>query len=329
VNYQAQLFGWFAFIRAVHFGACLLVFGVFAFDRFIVAPIQVRGIDLIRLWLPIARTLMGFALPVVLLSGAAWFAVVAINMSGLAPREALGYDNLSLVWTTQFGRLWKLRGALWIGALAGSIAVAVLRNRQLLRTTFTWLGLTCGGFLAASLAWSGHGQDGDAIAPWHLAADALHILIGGLWPLGLLPLAMLLFELLKGYKPDEMDTADRPGIIYEITCRFSASSLASVGILSVTGLVNSWFLVGPIANLYHTRYGQMLLIKVGVFLLMIAIGAINLRYLKPRLSSGVDQNRATAARRLWINVSLEIALTIGILVIIGILGLLPPGVGMD
>jgi len=79
VNYEAQLFGWFSFIRAVHFGACLLVFGVFAFDRFIVAPIQERGTDLIRLWLPIARALTGLALPVALLSGAAWFAVVAIG----------------------------------------------------------------------------------------------------------------------------------------------------------------------------------------------------------------------------------------------------------
>ena len=34
---------WFILTRAIHFGACLLLFGMFAFDRFVAVSVVSRG----------------------------------------------------------------------------------------------------------------------------------------------------------------------------------------------------------------------------------------------------------------------------------------------
>jgi putative copper resistance protein D len=297
---------WFAVARAVHFGTCLLLFSVVGFDRFIA-----RGLGG-RAWDSSVRWLIWLALPAALLSGGAWLAFTAIAMSGLPARQALQLEILRLVWNqTHFGFLWHLRLLCWL-----AVAVALfLRQWPSLRAAGTWAALVGAALLLLSLAWAGHGQIGPH-AHWHLLADSLHLLAAGFWPAGLLPFALLLYRLRR------QEAAEKWNRILTITRRFSAMSVASVAILAATGLINSWFMVGSVKNLWLTEYGKVLSIKIVCFVIMAGIGAINLLRLKPRL--GVDAEGPGVAARMQRNVVGELVLAGVIIAVVGVLGLLPP-----
>lgn len=320
MDHDGYITAWFAATRTVHFGSCLLVFGVCVFDRLVLASVgEQEQVAIGPRWRPAARMLLLLALSAALLSGASWLALVAIEMSGLSPGQAVHLDVLRLVWDqTQFGKLWQLRTILWLATAIAVILLVAVRWQSNWRKALTWVVVALGGLLAASLAWSGHGQTGGPVA-WHLLADALHILVIGVWPIGLLPLILVLFAKRGVAAPNKWIN------ISLLVRRFSAISLAGVAVLVATGLANSWFLVGSVSNLTATTYGRVLLIKIGLFCAIVAIGAVNLLRLKPRLSMGrVDENRDAAAARLRWNVLMELALASAILVVVGILGLLPP-----
>jgi copper resistance protein D len=70
-----------------------------------------------------------------------------------------------------------------------------------------------------------------------------------------------------------------------------------------------------------------LLLKIALFLAMIAIAAVNRLQLTPRLVAGATERAAgDALRQLRRNVAVEIAAGAGILAIVAILGVTPPGI---
>jgi copper resistance protein D len=347
---ETQLNAWLVAARAVHFGACLLAFGIVAFNQWIAAPALIKDASFAtERWHRSVRRMVGSSLALALVSGAGWFTLNAISMSGLAPREALQPDVLRIVLTdTHFGKLWELRGLLWIVSLIAlaiprfalrpspltpSLLAAAVRpswdrpplqaatalgvdSTRFRRNSILLIGT---GALAASLAWAGHGTEGSA-PNIHLAADALHILIGGLWPAGLLPFVLLLTHLRRHTRPEKWHA------IASATRRFSATSLAGVIVLAGTGVINSLFLIGSLSDLVTTPYGKTLTAKILVFLAMVALGALNLLRWKPRLTSASDDRTAHAAGRLRVNVALELALGAIVLLLVGLLGLLPPAI---
>jgi putative copper resistance protein D len=190
------------------------------------------------------------------------------------------------------------------------------------RAVLGWIGLVLNASLVASLAWAGHGLfNGNFL---HLAIDISHLLVSAVWPAGLLPFAMILTKL-------RAETSDEKWMtIWKITRRFSNISLAAVILLTISGILNSWPLVGSVSGLFSTPYGRVLLIKIGLFGLMIAIGAVNLFYLMPHMPHRAAADTDAVARkmpfRLQINVDVEIALGMLVMLAVGLLGLLTPAV---
>jgi putative copper resistance protein D len=301
---------YFILTRAVHFGACLLFFGVFAFDRFVATTISANGKTGIgNYWQTRVRFFNLILLPIILLSGIAWFALVARTMSG----QSLTPEILKTVWTqTQFGTVWKWRLIFWLAAAVAATLFYFSKPQKTLQKNLTWLQLFFNGALLGSLAWAGHGQEDSR---WHLLADVLHLLVSGFWPMGLLPLILLLRRLRQTSEPA------RWKLIAALVRRFSALSLASVALLAATGFVNSWFLVGSFSNLFEQPYGRWLLVKIILFIFAVAIGAVNLLRLKPRL---LTESAETSLAQLQINVRWELAFGTAIIVVVGILGILPP-----
>jgi copper resistance protein D len=272
---------WLAAARAAHLAACLLMFGLCVFDRLITRHLA---------WPPIRRWLTWIVLPLALISGAAWLALVTIDMSG-------SIDGLSIVWhQTTFGRIWQLRLCLW---LALCVAASVSR----------WTALILSALLLASLAWAGHGQIGRPTT-LHLAADAIHLLTAGCWPAGLLPFGLLLTRL------RHTDRAAIPNI----THRFSVMAVACVTLLTLTGLANSCYLLSRPSDLLWTTYGRVLMVKVILFILTVSLGAMNILHLKPRLTPTPREAAEKLQRNLWT----EVVLVIGIICVVAVLGLLPP-----
>jgi putative copper resistance protein D len=305
---------WFILARVVHFSSCLLFFGTFAFDRLVAAGISRAGPDeALVYWRSRARLFSMILLPVILLSGILWLALVSWNISG----QPLTMKILEIVWTqTQFGTVCFWRLFFWLAAAIVSGIALVLKPTSGFQNSLAWLGFLLGGCLLGSLAWAGHGQES---SPWHLWADVLHLLVAGCWPGGLLPLFLCLRKL-----PPATDSANL-ATTASLVRRFSALSLASVALLTATGLVNSWFLVGSLGNLSGQVYGRWLLLKVVLFFLAISIGAVNLLSLKPRLSTEKPPAaEKAAALRLQFNVQMELLLAAAIVIVVAILGILPP-----
>jgi len=99
---------------------------------------------------------------------------------------------------------------------------------------------------------------------------------------------------------------------------FSPIALASALILAGTGATAGWRLVGSLAGYVESPYGRVLLLKVALFALVAALGAINWRRITPLLGSP-DGDR-TMAR----SASLEFLLGQAVLVVTAILVRMAP-----
>ncbi|MGH7115130.1 MAG: CopD family protein, partial [Stellaceae bacterium] len=150
-----------------------------------------------------------------------------------------------------------------------------------------------------------------------------HLLAAGAWLGSLLPLALLLAEARRVGDPLWAALARRA------VRRFSLLAALSVAILFAAGLVNTWFLAGTAPALIGTIYGRLLLTKIAIFATMVTIGAVNLLRMAPRLApiaDGRPPTRWTAAvDHLRRNAVVEAGLGLIVLAIVGLLGILPPG----
>lgn len=181
-----------------------------------------------------------------------------------------------------------------------------------------------GAVAVASLAWSGHGAaDEGSLGLVHLAADVLHLLAAAAWVGALLALAVLVLRARGLASTPDLKSA-QDGL-----AGFSGVGTLVVATLVLTGLVNSWFLIGPshLGALFTTDYGRLLLVKLAIFGAMLCLAAANRFLLTPRLARELTGASTTGAavRALRISVSAETALVILILVAVSWLGtLIPP-----
>jgi putative copper resistance protein D len=155
----------------------------------------------------------------------------------------------------------------------------------------------------------------------HLGADALHLLVAALWVGSLAPLLLLLR--LARQCNDETWAA----IASHVTRRFSTLGLMSVGTLFVTGLVNSWILVGSMEGLVRTDYGRLVLAKIALFGAMASVAAVNRWRLTPQLSEPpATRPQIEALQGLTRNIGIEIVLGLSAFAVVGVLGTLHPAI---
>ena len=307
--------------RAIHFAATLSVAGAVFFQVFIAGPALRAAGDRTRLS-AIVRLQLAYiawiALLLCAISGAAWLVITAQSMSGADLSDVFSEDVLGTVLLqTGFGQDWIARLVLLL-LLAGML-VPLLSPRQ---TKPVWINVAVVALaagLAGSLAWAGHAVGAEGIeGTVHPAADFVHLVAAAAWVGTLLPLALLLA--MAGN--DTMSVA----IARIATIRFSAFGIGSVATLLVTGTINAWYLAGSIAALTETDYGRLLLLKIALFLVMVAIAAVNRLHLTPRLVQGADSATiADALRQLRRNASLEVAIGAIIIAVVAALGTNPPG----
>jgi putative copper resistance protein D len=308
--------------RLLHYAATVSLEGTFVFWCLIAWPAFHRTKASQAFQARLDRRLFALAwasLLVALASGAAWLVIVASHMSGMPLSAVLRGPVVGVVLTqTRFGEDWGLRAALVV-VLAGCLAVQGLTRKH----AAGWIGLLAAAAFIASLAWAGHGAAAEDV-PFdaiHLPADILHLLAAGAWLGGLLPLVLLLAQA-RGDGSLEAVTVARAA-----TLRFSKLGIASVGTLLATGLVNTWFLSGSVPALLGTLYGQLLLVKVALFATMIAVAGVNQLRLTPRLADVASDAalRLRAVRQLRGTASIEASLGVFVLAVVGIIGVLPPG----
>jgi putative copper resistance protein D len=303
--------------RAVHFASMAMVMGAALFQYLVAEPAfrtaAIGGSASARTYRATLATILwsGFALAV--LSGAAWLLALAAKIGGQGPPIATsGGVAWVLLTETQFGHFWIARaflaGLLFCALWLAKPSDAETRFGQGLMT----LAAMC---LMGSLAWSGHAAGSPGIiGDIHRIADVLHVVAAGAWLGGLLPLSLLFVLAIRQTDPSLVST------MQVATRRFSTLGLLSVGTLLATGLVNTWMLAGSLPALVETDYGRLLLLKIALFVAMVAIASINRLRLTPELP------KTEAVHNLDRNTRGELALGLAIIAIVSILGVLPPAV---
>ncbi|HEX3937908.1 MAG TPA: copper homeostasis membrane protein CopD [Xanthobacteraceae bacterium] len=308
------------FARALHFAATLSVAGVVFFIVLIAEPALRGTARESRIAVAIRARLAWIAwvsLIVALVSAVPCLVIVAQSMSGQPLGALYAQGVLGTVLTqTDFGNDWLLRVVL--ACALGGLFVHVLDANGAASRTLRAATVILAAAYAGGLAWTGHaigGQGTEGVL--HPAADVLHLIAAAAWVGGLLPLALLL----------TMTRADATvlAVARTATRRFSNLGIASVAALIVSGLINSWYLVGSIPALTETDYGRLLLIKLVLFLVMVGIAAVNWSQLTPKLVQDADLAAAQhARRRLRRNAAIEAVIGTAIVIIVAVLGTLPP-----
>ncbi len=116
--------------------------------------------------------------------------------------------------------------------------------------------------------------------------------------------------------------------LHDALARFSGLGSLIVAAIVVSGLVNSWFLVGPtrLEGLWMTFYGRLLLVKLALFAGMLGLAAVNRFRLTPALGGalGHSVDPAGAIKALRASVGLELTAGITVLAAVAWLGTLAP-----
>ena len=233
-----------------------------------------------------------------LLLGLAWLgcetALVADTDNLTATLRALPVVALQ----TQYGRWFLLRCVLLIAVLPllhvrryGTVAAIALAGVALALQPLLGHAGAVGGGAGAEL----------------IASEVLHLLAAGAWLGGLLPLLLAIRVL----------PADGAGA----ACRaFTPIGLASVFLLGGTAVVQVSSFMGGLPGLFGTGYGHVALVKLGLFVVLLALAALNRLVLTDRLTT-------TSDARLHMQMSVAAEILLGTLVVItaGFLASRTPG----
>ena len=117
---------------------------------------------------------------------------------------------------------------------------------------------------------SGHAS---VSGPVSTAADAAHVSAAAVWTGGL---AFVVIALV-------MTRGERWRLAASSVPRFSTMAVVSVAVLLIAGAINGYLQVRAWRGLWETEYGVLLLVKIGLVLPLLALGAYNNRYAVPRL----------------------------------------------
>jgi copper resistance protein D len=307
------------YARAVHFAASIMATGAVFFTVFIATPALQAPHDR-----DMALTLRSriawiawISLGLAVLSGAAWLVLTASSMSGEPVTDVLSQDVLWTVLSqTEFGHDWLARLAM-AGILAG-LFVPVLSVKGATSAWPTSAAILVAASFVGSLAFAGHAIGSEGVEGIvHPAADILHLIAASAWVGTLVPLALLLA--LSGKSGETLAVARIA------TVRFSSWGIVIVATILICGIVNSWYLVGSIPAFTESEYGQLLLIKITLFGVMVVIACVNRLWLTPRLIDGPSVRTVQSARRaLCRNAAIEALIGAVIIAIVAVLGTLPP-----
>jgi copper transport protein len=249
---------------------------------------------------------LGGAIPTrarIVLWPAALLAVGGVFVTLLAQRAIAGVPSLLPLFQTNIG---KLLGAQGVAALLCAVAVAAFLFWPR-RGTLAVVGVVAAATMFFHVL-LGHAGAPAPLRPLHLAEQWVHMTAIGVWLGGLVWLVLALLGMQKN---------ERGATVW----RFSRIATAALAVVVATGILRSLTELGPLSDLFTTRYGIALAIKIGLVAVLVTLGAVNHFRLVPAMRRTGD---APAFR--WTTRG-EIALAVVILAVTALLsGLVPASV---
>jgi copper transport protein len=259
----------YAVLRFVAFSALVLLVGGFAF----LALVWPGGAAV-----PRARRLLWAAWGAAVVTTAVGIPVQGVYAAGLPLSKVASSTVLSGVLDERFGKVWGAR--LVLLALMAIVLVALGRRPVAGDAALPPALRVGGGVLGVGLlltpGLAGHASTQDLV-PLAVASDVVHLVSVSLWLGGL---AMLAVAVLPRRLPDELAA---------VVPRFSRIAFGAVIAILATGTFQGWREVRSKAALTDTTYGRLLIVKVVLFAVLVALGALSRRFVQARY-------RAPAAR---------------------------------
>ncbi|KMM85060.1 copper homeostasis membrane protein CopD [Pseudomonas lundensis] len=237
--------------------------------------------------------------------------LLAKAMSGVSELMELHHHIFEMVLMgTDVGLTWMVRIAVLVMAIIG-----VALNKRF-PTPSLWIVTVCGAIALATLAWTGHGaMDEGSRRYWHFITDIFHLLAAGGWLGALLAFALLLR--LKSLKGEQ-----EARILARVLTGFESAGAVIVVIISITGVVNYLFVIGPnLDEVMLSTYGQLLFLKILLFAGMIVLATLNRFHLSPVLERSVRNGEYSAAvNALRRSMTLEFLMAVVIICLVAWLG---------
>lgn len=267
---------------------------------------------------PFRLPLRGIALAGALVGLALSAFLTLLLVAGMAGVGLAEVDRASIaivLFETAAGKaiLWRC------GLLAALLAVSLWPNPIGRSRHLAVAGLSAAAL--ATLAWGGHAAAREgAGAALYLVADIVHLAAGAAWFGALIAFSALL---LRAAPHD----ATRVAMLQAALARFSVAGTVLVAAILATGLTNSWVLVGidNVSSLARTTYGRVLLAKLGLFVAMLGLAALNRFRLTPALARGLaNEEAAPSLASLKRSLTLETGAALAIVALVAWLGTLSP-----
>lgn len=240
--------------------------------------------------------------------------ILAIGLQGVYA-SALPFWDLarpslvSAVLHTRYGEVALIRLALLLASVP-VLAVAATsarhddgagRPRQSGRIVLAAAGVPLGLALLATPGLSGHAAAGIVIG-LGIPADILHLAAASAWVGGLLVIGSFL---VPGLMPEEHPADSRA-----VMLRISAIAFGSVAVIVVSGVVLALRQIGSWPGLFSTTYGQLLIAKSSIVLVVVLLGALARHALHGNLAvwRRAEVTEVVPRRRLSFGVLSELAL---------------------
>lgn len=292
-------------LRWVQFGSAVVALGLPLFQTYASVPASipsVRRVAMIAGLVLAAAAAFGLLAQTAMMAGG-WGAVDAAAIGYVVQSMSLGTAHIVRAGLALLGTTVLLLGG---GRRSAALVAAAL-----------FAGAT------ASFAWSGHGASSEGSAGWvHLMADIVHALAAAVWLGALAGFSLLLLHRV----PDHVQASARA------LAGFGTLGTAAVAALALSGVVNAAFLVGPDGSrlLTSSAWGQLLVAKLALFLLMVWLAAQNRYSLTPRLERALTEGRdsAGAIQRLRLSIGLELAAGVALLGLVAAMGVQTPPASM-
>jgi putative copper export protein/mono/diheme cytochrome c family protein len=289
-----------ATLRGAHVAALVSLFGTLVFLTLVARAAMAEAPDeaprLRRLLLRLAAASAGCAL----VAGAAWLVVETVIIAGTDDVSTTFQALPVVAWQTQFGQWSLLRGALLLAVLP------LLRPRRGAATVAAVLA----GIALVMQPLLGHaGAIGGNAGVTLIGSEVMHLLAAGAWLGSLLPLFVTIGTL--------------PHQAAATACRsFTPIGLSAVVVLGGTAILQVTELMGGVPGLFGTGYGQVALVKLALFIVLLSLAALNRLALTDRLAGPTPD---AARRHMRISIATEAVLGTAVVITAGFLATHAPG----
>ncbi|MDQ2995866.1 MAG: CopD family protein [Chloroflexota bacterium] len=198
-------------------------------------------------------------------------------------------------------------GLLWLARVALTIQIVVLTWRLPLvgqgATRLWWIMLGIGSVVLLTLSLSAHAA-ADPQAAVAIPLDWLHIAAMVAWIGGLIPLTIAIQK--ARHDPE------RSLSIAQLIPRFSRLAMTCIVILTLSGIFSYMVHINGLNLLAATTYGRALLVKLGLFGLLLLLGGLNQFVFAPRLRAS-DHRMAR-----WLAQSVRVEIVSGVLLLLAV-----------